>query len=70
MDYYTPPTPHHNQVLINALDNRLQELQAEYNALTADDVEWTQEGETRCNVLEEEIESLERQIENMFWELP
>lgn len=66
MDYYTPPGVHANQIEINALADKLDELQAEYDALTADDVEWTVEGEARCNVLEEEIESLQREIKYLF----
>lgn len=66
MDYYTPPSVHPNQIVINALADKLDELQAEYDALTADDVEWTVEGEARCNVLEEEIESLQREIKYLF----
>ena len=66
MDYYTPPDVHANQFEINVLADKLDELQAEYDGLTADDVEWTAEGEARCNVLEEEIESLQREIKNLF----
>jgi hypothetical protein len=65
-DYYTPPSVHANQIAINLLTDKLDELQAEYNALTADDVEWTAEGEARCNVLEEEIGVLYEQIANLF----
>lgn len=65
-DYYTPPSVHANQLEINALADKLDELQAEYNTLTADDVEWTAEGEARCNVLEEEIESLQQEIKYLF----
>lgn len=66
MDYYTPPFVHANQIEINLLADKLDELQAEYDGLTADDVEWTAEGEARCIVLEEEIESLHREIKNLF----
>lgn len=66
MDYYTPPGVHPNQIAINALADKLDELQSEYNALTDDDVEWTEEGEARCNVLEEEIGILYEQIANLF----
>lgn len=66
MDYYTPPSVHRNQIQINALAEKLDELQAEYNALTDDGAEWTEEGEARCNVLEEKIESLQRGIKNLF----
>jgi hypothetical protein len=65
-DYYTPPSVHANQIAINSLADKLDELQAEYNALTADDVEWTAEGEMRCIELEYEIDSLQSQIKNLF----
>ena len=61
-DYYTAPDCHPNNAEIVALEIEQETLQAEYNALTSDDVEWSAEGEARCNFLEQRLEELEREI--------
>lgn len=61
-DYYTAPDCHPNNDEIVALEIEQETLKAEYNALTADDVEWSAEGEARCIFLEQRLEELEREI--------
>jgi len=61
-DYYTPPDCHPNNAEIVSLEIEQQKLQKEYNALTADDVEWTQAGELRCVEIELRLYEIEREI--------
>ena len=57
-DYYTPPDGHPNALEIERFGSELDELQLEYDCLTAEDAEWTAEGEARCIELEKQIEEL------------
>ena len=62
IEYYTPPDVHPNNAEIVSLEIEQEELQKEYNALTANDVEWTQAGELRCIEIELRLDDLEREI--------
>lgn len=67
MEYYDLPPIHPFTSQIVQLEDKLFDLQAEYDALTADHVEWTEAGEDRCIELEKEIKSIERQIDSLYY---
>jgi hypothetical protein len=62
IEYYTAPDSHPNNDEIVSLEDRLEDLTKEYDSLTADDVEWTQEGENRCIELEILIDEVSKEI--------
>lgn len=67
-DYYTAPSSHKNNDQIVALEIERDALRDEYALLTADDAEWTAEGEGRCIAIESRWAEIDSYIDYLTYE--
>jgi chaperonin cofactor prefoldin len=68
MDYYQPPTDHRNAAEMERLQEQVNALTKERTALEQIERDFNDQMEIRYSDIEFRLESLERQIEALYWE--
>ena len=67
-DYYRPPTDHRNAAEMERLQEEVNALTKERKALEQIERDFNDQMEIRYSAIEFRLESLERQIEALYWE--
>ena len=67
-DYYQPPTDHRNAAEMKRLQEEVNALTKERKALEQIERDFNDQMEIRYSAIEFKLESLERQIEALYWE--
>ena len=67
-DYYQPPTDHRNAAEMERLQEKVNALTKERTALEQIERDFNDQMEIRFSAIEFRLESLERQIEALYWE--
>jgi chaperonin cofactor prefoldin len=68
MDYYQPPADHRNAAEMERLQEQVNALTKERTALEQIERDFNDQMEIRYSDIEFRLESLERQIEALYWE--